>query len=303
MRVHSDWNSAGFARPAVAPAVGPFASREFLSAVWDCSPRGADLFIAESSDALAALSLADGTLEMVGHRDLVDYRSPLGDGVVELLRNVATSVPSGTRIRFDSLPEEAAGPIASGLAMAGVDPEMESHTTAAVLTLPASFDDYLTSIGKKERHELRRKRRRYEASAGPVDVVSATGAGDAFDQFIECHRRSSGDKGSFMSSQMARFFGDLLALPGWQVDAMFGDRGQVAAAAFSFTDESGYYLYNSAYEPELSHLSPGQVLLGALIEQAIDRRLEVFDFLKGDEAYKHRLGSAKRPLYEIVAVT
>ena len=96
---------------------------------------------------------------------------------------------------------------------------------------------------------------------------------------------------------------DLLALPGWQVDALVGDRGEVAAAAFSFADDSGYYLYNSAYEPELSHLSPGQVLLGALIEKAIDRRLKVFDFLKGDEAYKYRLGSAKRPLYEIVAVT
>ena len=66
-----------------------------------------------------------------------------------------------------------------------------------------------------------------------------------------------------MNPRMVGFFGELIQLSGWQIDALVGGAGEVAAAAFSFEDDSGYYLYNSAYDPDLHHLSPGQVLLGA----------------------------------------
>jgi CelD/BcsL family acetyltransferase involved in cellulose biosynthesis len=41
------------------------------------------------------------------------------------------------------------------------------------------------------------------------------------------------------------------------------------------------------------------VLLGLLIDRSIRSGLEVFDFLKGDEAYKFRLGAEPRPLYSL----
>lgn len=304
MRIHTNWDSEGFARPTVAPAIGPFASPGFLAAIWDCcSADETELFIAEADDALVVMSFTGGKLELVGHQDLVDYRSPRGAGVEGLIHEAVQTVPAGTALRFDSLPDEAVGPIVAGLSRAGIDPAVDPHSTTAVLALPPSFDEYLASIGKKERHELRRKRRRYEGAAGPLRLVQATGEGEVFDQFVEFHRRSPGDKGSFMNPRMVGFFGELIQLSGWQIDALVGGAGEVAAAAFSFEDDSGYYLYNSAYDPDLHHLSPGQVLLGALIEQGIERRRAVFDFLKGDETYKYRLGSTARQLYEIVAVT
>ena len=43
------------------------------------------------------------------------------------------------------------------------DTDLVTETeSTAVIELPGSFDDYLAGIGKKQRHELRRKRRRYE---------------------------------------------------------------------------------------------------------------------------------------------
>ena len=74
-----------------------------------------------------------------------------------------------------------------------------------------------------------------------------------------------------------------------------------ASAIFSFEDEQGFYLYNSAFEPELRTLSPGNVMLSHLIERAIERGLLIFDFLKGDETYKFRLGARERPLYRVSA--
>lgn len=303
MNSHRDWTSAGFSLPPVAPVIGPFGLPGFLSTLWEnLASEEAELCIFESDDALAALTIGHGRLEFVGHRDLVDYRSPLGGGAADLFREVVDSVPPGTRILFDSLPEEAVEPIGSGLGELGLDHVVTVHTTAAVLSLPDSFDDYLTSIGKKERHELRRKRRRFEASGGSLDLQRATTDGEAFRRFVDLHRRSDGEKGSFMTDRMERFFAALYALPGWEIDSLVTEAGEVTAAAFGYVDESGYYLYNSAFSPDLRHLSPGQVMLGALIERAIGERRRFFDFLKGEEPYKYRLGATERPLYEILAV-
>ena len=300
MKTHSNWKSPGFSLPPLAPAIGPFGLPGFLSAVWSIqAPELDHLCIAESSDALVALAFGRDRLELVGHRDLVDYRSPLGAGTPELVRDLVDSVPIGTAILFDSLPAEAVEPIGAGLSQLGLDFVPTVHATAAVLPLPASFDDFLMSIGKKERHELRRKRRRFEASAGPLDLVRTADSGGLFKQFIDLHRRSDGEKGSFMTPGMEFFFEELFALPGWGLDALLTATGEVMAAAFGYADDSGYYLYNSAFDSRLRHLSPGQVLLGAMIERAIEEQRMIFDFLKGDETYKYRLGAVERPLYEI----
>ena len=301
MKIHQDWTAAGFSLTPVAHAIGPFGYQGFLSAVWNIwNDDEIELSIAESASALIPLTVSKGTLRFVGHRDLVDYRSPLGRGADELMRDVVDSLPAGMGIHLDSLPEEAVAPLVDGLRMLGLEVTPVVHHTAAVLTLPATFDDYLMSIAKKERHELRRKRRRYETEVGSLELCRATGDGEVFDRFVELHRRSEGEKGSFMSDHMERYFRMLIDLPGWEIDALLTDSGDMTAAAFGFADDDGYFLYNSAFNPDLRHLSPGQVMLGALIERAIAEQRTVFDFLKGDEPYKFRFGAVERPLYEIV---
>jgi CelD/BcsL family acetyltransferase involved in cellulose biosynthesis len=73
------------------------------------------------------------------------------------------------------------------------------------------------------------------------------------------------------------------------------------AGSFAYEDEEGYYLYNSAYEPDAAHASPGVMLLWCLIHRAVEDGRVVFDFLKGDETYKFRLGAEPRPLYALRA--
>ena len=42
-------------------------------------------------------------------------------------------------------------------------------------------------------------------------------------------------------------------------------------------------------------------MLSHLIESAINQGKPVFDFLKGDETYKFRLGAEERPLFRVTA--
>ena len=74
------------------------------------------------------------------------------------------------------------------------------------------------------------------------------------------------------------------------------------AASFGFEDDSAYYLYNSAFDPGAAAASPGAVLVDLLISAAVAAGRNRFDFLKGDEDYKFRLGAVPRPLFVVEAV-
>jgi CelD/BcsL family acetyltransferase involved in cellulose biosynthesis len=59
-------------------------------------------------------------------------------------------------------------------------------------------------------------------------------------------------------------------------------------------------LYNSAFDRKWQQLAPGMVLVAEDIQQAIEEGCEVFDFLKGDYAYKYRFGARKRLVRRLV---
>lgn len=287
----------------MAPSIGPFASRHFLDTVWRHTggPDQVPLILADGRGEVV-LAEASGRIELLGHEDLVDYRSPVGEAtdllVGEFLRPAASR-----EFRFDSLPAEAADVFIAALTRAGIGYRKVLHTTTAVLGLPGSFDEYLRMIGKKERHETRRKRRRFEAMYGPPRLHGFTEYGPAVEEFFRLHRMAGGGKGQFMTDRMAAMFSGLLAGEGWRLDALYGDGPGLAAAAFGYADGTGYYLYNSAFDPAFRKASPGVVLLSELIRSAIETGLEVFDFLKGDETYKTRLGARRRSLFVVEGET
>ncbi len=293
-----------FSLSPVAERLGPFPHGEYLGVVWNHSSNpGDDLRLAGSDSGAVPFVVSAESVRFVGNGDLVDYRSPLGDGAAELIASTLDGMGTGCRVVIDSLPEDAAAVVAKGIEMAGRVAITAQHTVAAVLDLPATFDGYLADIGKKERHETRRKRRRYEAALGPIEFRHVSSRGPMFDEFIRLHRLSPGEKGGFMTDRMVDYFGDLIQLDGWGIDALVDEDEQMVAGGFAFQDDAGYFLYNSAFDPGRSEVSPGVVLLSSLIELAIERELNTFDFLKGDEAYKFRLGAVARQLFVVTAMT
>ncbi len=303
MRVHDDWATPAFDLRPVAVATGPFTGRELLRRWWEHRrPPGAELALVEGEGGLLPLHVADRVAAFLGEEDLFDYHSPLGEGVPELVASFADSQPAGTRLRFDSLPGDAADLVAKGLDHAGLAAEARQHEVSAVVALPGGFEDYLAGLDKKQRHEVRRKERRFERLLGSPRLVTDTSpAGLA--SFVALHRQSPGEKGEFMTPAMEAFFDSLLDVPGAKVDLLVPDSGPAVAAAVGFATEAGYFLYNSAYDPEHRDASPGVVLVSELIRRAVERGAARFDFLKGDEDYKFRLGAEARPLYLLEATT
>ena len=295
MRLHQDWNTPAFELDTVADHLGPFPGRDFLQAVTNPGR----LELVESDRGLLALEREGTTVRMAGPASLTDYHSPRGADVPDLVAQWWQSQPAGTELVWDSLPGRAAEVVREGLIAAGATPTWEQTEVAAVLHLPATFDEYLQMVGKKERHEIRRKARRYGRGLGEARLRTRHGTGWEFDEFVRLHRLASGAKGQFMDEETTPLFRQLADLGGWRIDLLESEDRKASACLFGYSDSDGYYLYNSSFDPAYSPLSPGVVLLTSLIERAIAEGLNRFDFLKGGETYKRRLGARHRALFTV----
>lgn len=278
----------------VAPMTGPFPLEPFLDA-WRSHHVSADSEapIAVTATGIVPLWIDRGFVRLSGEADLTDYHSPLGGSLDECMSMVSKRY-SGTGFSFDSLPVEAAEPLTVALGAVGVDVTSRSHAATLIIDLPGDHETWLGSLPKKRRHEHRRKRRRFVDALGEPLLERRTDS-EAFEAFVAMHRSSQEDKGRFMTRSMERFFWTLITSAGAAVD-LLTVAGSPVAAAFSFIDDEALYLYNSAYAEDAADASPGIMLLALMIERSINDGLHRFDFLKGDEQYKYRLGATDRPL-------
>jgi CelD/BcsL family acetyltransferase involved in cellulose biosynthesis len=280
----------------IAGSTGPFPHRSFLEVVWNHrETRDLELHVEAVPGGAVALVTGGEAIEFAGQSNLTDYHSPLGPSGSDALAK-ALSQHRGASVYLDSLPIEAVPAVEEAVRMAGGEAVTTQHTTAAVLTLPRTYEDWLASLGKKERHEVRRKRRRFVAEFGEIEVIPH--GVEAIDMFCAMHRTSQGPKGMFMTGEMQSFFVDLLATAGATIHTLVCD-GIPRANAFGFETDSGYFYYNSAYDMDAAMASPGIVLLASLIEAQIERGATVLDFLKGDERYKFKHGAGPRPLFAV----
>jgi CelD/BcsL family acetyltransferase involved in cellulose biosynthesis len=178
----------------------------------------------------------------------------------------------------------------------GWDVQQAREDLCPVLELPGTWEGYLTTkLNKKQRHELRRKIRRAERGAR-VDWywVGADNLEQGMDVFIQLHKASALDKDAFMDERMEGFFRAVARFAlekDWLRLSVLRFNGQAVASYLCFDYGGDRLVYNSGFDLSTYRaLSPGIVLLGYLIADAVERGCQRFDFLQGDERYKYDLG-------------
>ncbi|MEN8189452.1 MAG: GNAT family N-acetyltransferase [Thermodesulfobacteriota bacterium] len=163
------------------------------------------------------------------------------------------------------------------------------------MDLPQNWDEYLALLSGKERHEIRRKLRRLEQS-GPVNlrISGKTPATQSeLNRFFTMFRQSRSDKNSFMDIRMESYFRLLIKTLGkiGILKIYFLEiQGNIAAASLCFDYQDTTFLYNSCYDLAYRHLSVGLLCNLFSIKDSIETGHRKYDFLKGDEPYKRRLG-------------
>ena len=251
--------------------------------------------------------------EFLGGEDVADSLDAVAAGEEgEFWREflgVAREALSGGPLRLPGL-VEGARPlsllpgICAGL---GIGIRVEETDRSPFILLPKTFGEYVEGLGKKERHELRRKLRR-AAESDPSLSFRVTGTKEElardFPCFAALHRLSHPEKRRFMDSRMERFFREVaeefLSAGRLRLAFLRGAKGDIAAA-FQIESDGTLFLYNSGFDPAASAgTSPGLVLIARCIEDAIGRGIGEYDFLRGRERYKYELGGRDRVVYRAV---
>ena len=185
---------------------------------------------------------------------------------------------------------------------------VEREDVCPVVTLPdgLDLDGYLSTLGKKERHEIRRKVRRASA-AGEIRLTDSPDPLADLDAFVDLHQKRWGEMGLFPPTiggdQSRTFFRRMFEL--WGVDGPIrltflsvGDRR--IAAGIHFETPDGFLYYNAGVDPDARDLSPGVVMIHAYVERALALGKRRLDFLRGDEPYKYEWGAVDEPIQRVL---
>ncbi|MGI2336597.1 MAG: GNAT family N-acetyltransferase [Dehalogenimonas sp.] len=303
--------SARWGRDINLSAPFPFVTPGWLNVWW--RNFGADdelqLLVAVTDgqvSGIAPLRLAGSTARFIGSANVCDY---LDFMVREGDENefFAALLDDLTRSGVKKLELEALRPDSSTLKyllplaqQRGLALELTDTDVTLEMDLPADWEDYLQSLTTHQRHEIKRKGRRLnEAGEVVFDIKEPADLAGELAAMIRLLRISRKDKAEFMTPDMERFFQELAAAmdnSGWLKFGHLRLNGEIVASVMCFDYNDTRYLYNSGYEPERSNLSVGLLSKVYSIQNAVERRMRVYDYLKGAEIYKYHLGGLEKPV-------
>jgi CelD/BcsL family acetyltransferase involved in cellulose biosynthesis len=294
-----------------------FQSPQFQAAWWQTLGEGELQIVAIRTEEDQLVGLAplyvqsddDGnkTVCFVGCVNVSDYLDILVDPayqqeVYACLATVLKNQLKRDALFLCSLPE--ASPTRNWLKATFSQASETQQDVSPSIELPASWDQYLESIDRKQRHEIQRKMRRVEEVEHTFETITTEeDAQQSLPDFIRLHKASSSEKRDFWDENHLTFFNIFVpaaGAAGW-LKLFFLKIGEVRAAAMLVFDYNNQYLlYNSGFDPnQFKNLSTGNVLTAYTIQKSIEENKSVYDFLRGNEEYKFRFGAESKPVYDI----
>lgn len=288
-----------------------FSSRSWTSIWWRHFGHSYSNYLGEiSSDGktlgIVPLALNNDTAQFIGSENVCDYLDfVISKGYEDIFfRTLINHLVSEGIGRLDLLPvREGSTVMTSLLALcqqSGLSISVNAFDVSPYLDLPSKWETYLSSLEKKQRHELRRKLRRLDEHGNLRFNRFTTISEDQMSTFLKLFRDSRGDKELFMTSEMESFFRDIcssLAGLGYlRLNVLEINASQIAHT-ISFDYHNQRLLYNSGFDRTYGWLSAGLISKALCVKESIEEGKERFDFLRGNEEYKYHLGAVGCPVY------
>jgi len=297
-----------------------FFTHEWISSWWKCFSEDNFLEILTFKDkggslaGIAPFMTKDKILRFIASQEVSDYCDFITlderreESYENLLSYLKTNYSDIEKIELMNI--QSSSPMLSFLP--GFAPEYGYSSSfaetevAPLLELPSSYEDYIKSLSKKCRHELRRKLRRMESLEG-VKVTKITDTKElqsSLETFIALHREGSPSKQRFWGKKgMSSFFLEIASRFSRQkwVELNFlyhEDRIMAALLNFSYSDQ--VYFYNVAFNKDFARYSPGIFLFNHCIKQAISEGKRKADFLRGREKYKYYFGAEDSKIFRLI---
>lgn len=283
---------------------------QWLKVWWSEFGSGSDLYLCrvrqgDTTIGIAPLRFKDNVASFIGSADVCDYldfvvapgkEQDFFNALLDNLVQKGINLLDLKCLRPDSTTFVNLIPIGQAR---GYKVSYKNEDVSVEFDLPATWEAYLEMLEGKQRHEVRRKLKKL-SEVGDINYHIADGVESNLDIFLQQFRDSRTDKANFMTAKMESFFrsmskvmveSGLLRLGTLNFNAL------PVASLMYFDYQDKVYLYNSSYDPKYDSLSVGLLSKVLCIKDSIERNKKNFDFLKGNEAYKYRLGGKEIPIY------
>jgi CelD/BcsL family acetyltransferase involved in cellulose biosynthesis/glycosyltransferase involved in cell wall biosynthesis len=231
---------------------------------------------------------------------VTDWLEPLVDpaeGAAAARELLAAYAESGAVSRLELSQLRPQSPLAAAVS----NGEVREGESCPALALPRAIDDLAAAVGKRQLAYFRYCFRRAERSAH-VEVTRAdqTNLDELLDALFALHAarwREKEQPGVLASPAVRRFHREaargLLAAGILRLCALRFD-GRIAAVFYGFAAHGRTHYYLSGFDPAFERLSPGTMIVGVAIEDAVREGCTEFDFLRGREPYKYAWGARDR---------
>ncbi|HEY0441285.1 MAG TPA: GNAT family N-acetyltransferase [Xanthobacteraceae bacterium] len=184
---------------------------------------------------------------------------------------------------------------------AGVIEHVDAHSVCPVLTLPPRIEALRQVIPAAKRQKLRTARNR-AARRGEVEILrgNAQNREQLFSALVRLHGarwQTRGEAGVLTDPRVVSFHrGAIAALDAAGLLRLWALRigGEIVGAYYGFADAERAYAYLTGFDPAYEFESPGTILAGHAIEEAVRDGASEFHLLRGREAYKYSWGAADR---------
>ncbi|MCF6353733.1 MAG: GNAT family N-acetyltransferase [Candidatus Polarisedimenticolaceae bacterium] len=166
-----------------------------------------------------------------------------------------------------------------------------------------SYKAYMSELPSQLRHTLVRKGRRLDREKTVeyrlvTELADVPAAAQAYDVIYRESWKRPEPYPDFMEGLMA-----MAADKGWLRLGLLCIDGEPAASHLWFISGDIAYIYKLAYRERYQKYSPGTLLMGWMMEQAIDKEgVHKVDFLTGDDRYKSDWMSHRSELWGILAM-
>jgi len=169
------------------------------------------------------------------------------------------------------------------------------QATCLVLDLPKTFDEYLSTLSKSLRFDVRKlDKDLFTTGKARIHQATEDTLQQGLDIFFETHRkrwRKRGLPGAFVGSRSERFhreWAQSALRNGWLWLSVLTVEDKPIGTLYAMRLANTTYYYQAGFDPEAASISPGTLLVGHTIRRAISEGVKTFDFLRGDEPYKRR---------------
>ena len=264
----------------------------------------------EKKSIIAPLIQQNELITFIGSMDLIDYQDFIyeKDFSVDYLRDLLDYCfyeLNSKIIRLESILEGS--PTLNAIRQLASNTrfciEVSGEDVAPYINLSDSWDSYLAMLTKKNRHEIKRKMRRVEMEEN-VTTLEITKEKDVMSAAKDVIKLMKLDekKEKFLTSEREAFFKEIIKFGSKKnlvriIITKVGD--DICSGSINFRNGYTNLLYNSGYNPQYKSLSIGLINHIRNIRMCINNGVRVFDFLRGNEDYKYRLGASDKSIHTI----